>query len=353
MNSPEENRTGVEMLDQLAVIREAQGVEGLTPDAADALNTAYNGVVAALTEGAEYAIALSEQTGVTFYNPLAERMGATTDITAEQSETLTEEEQAYKETVLEQLKTSFGSYQGVMEAINGSSDRENDEAKLPIATEAEAQAALEAVLTPAMIRAEIAQIAEFSTNPEANSPRPGFDTVFIPNADLTATDETAVAAYLQRLIPVYQGEDGAYLYPPLHNQETAHKADVGNAANVTAVRVPRHLNVRGGTVAEQKAAVKAHNDPKQNPDATYVLEMADDLAALSHIALLVARGDIDTTNPDYDEGRFWATYYKDVLAKPQDGVVPDVYVDGDGQVFRDRSDVYFDVPSRALVVPKV
>lgn len=260
-------------------------------------------------------------------------------------ETLTPEEQAYKETALERLKESFGSYSGVMDAMNRT--RKSKE-KLRVVTEAEAKVALEVVLTPTQIRAEIAQIAEFSTNPEANGPEAGFDTVFVPNADLTAKDETAVATYLQNRLQAYKGTDGAHLHELLHNQGTAHKA-TGVGLDVVVVRAPRHLNIRAGNVATQKTAVEAHNN---NLDKDYKLVMADDTIAMAHIALLIDTGAIDTTNPNYDNKRFWSTYYKNVLATPFGGCVPSIAVDADGRFSRAWGHISNDFPSRALVVPK-
>ena len=266
-------------------------------------------------------------------------------------ETLTPEEQAYKAEALEALRVSYGSYTAVMEAMNGTAERntDGDANRLPVASEAEAKVALEAVLTPAMIRAELAQIAEFTTRPEANSPEPGFDTVFITTARLTAADENAVAAYLQSKLPAYKGKP--YIYEPLHNETTAHGGhDTTDAeTKVVAVRVPRHLNLRRGTVAQQKEAILAHNqDPKQGT----TLQTANDLIAMMHIATLISSGKLDTTTEGYDETRFWATYYKDVLAAPRGGVVPRVCVFGGARFDRDGSGVSGGDPSRALVVPK-
>lgn len=261
-------------------------------------------------------------------------------------EALTPEEQAYKEAILEGFAVSHESYASVMDVMNGTKARKAAKNKLPVATEAEARRALEAILTPAQIRAEMAQIVEFTTNPEANSPEAGFDTVFVADKDLTTEDETVLANVIQSKLKTYKGE--AYVYEPLHNDGTAHRGS-DSGVSVRAIRTPRHLNVRAGNVATQKATVEAHNN---NPDVSYKLEMADDLTAMSHIALLVDTGAINTTNPNYDEKRFWATYYKNVLATPVDGYVPNVYVNDDGQLGRDGSYVYDDRPSRALVVPK-
>lgn len=263
-------------------------------------------------------------------------------------EILTPEEQAYKAEALEALRVSHGSYVSVMDAINSTKNRRATNNRLPVANEAEAQAALEAVLTPAMIRAERAQIAEFTANPEANSPEPGFDTVFIPTKALTAADENAVATSLQGKLPAYDGEP--YVYEPLHNQATAHGGnDTDNT--VIAVRVPHHLNLRRGTVAEQKAAIETHN---QDPEQDTTIQTASDLVAMMHIATLIASGELDTTTTEgYDEARFWATYYKDVLATPRGGIVPGVYVSADARFGRVCSNVYRDSPSRALVVPRV
>ena len=266
-------------------------------------------------------------------------------------ETLTPEEQAYKEIAIELLVASHDSYSGYMGAI-----KKGKRNKLPVATSEEARLAAEAVLTPAMIRAEMAQIAEFTANPIENSPEAGFDTVFIPNANLTDRNETVLANNLQGKLQAYKGSDGAYVYPALHNSDTAHTATSADA-NVVAVRVPRHLNVAKGAgtsevtaVQDQANQVNAHNN---DPNTSYKLEMASDMVALAHIALLIDTQAIDTTNPKYDAKRFWATYYKNVLQAPVGGCVSSVCVDGRGQVFRGRSNVNFDAPSRALVVPKL
>lgn len=264
-------------------------------------------------------------------------------------EILTPEEQAYKAEALEALRVSHGSYVSVMDAINSTKNRRATNNRLPVANEAEAQAALEAVLTPAMIRAERAQIAEFTANPEANSPEPGFDTVFIPTKALTAADENAVATSLQGKLPAYDG--GPYVYEPLHNQATAHHGENtrDTETKVVAVRVPHHLNLRSGTVAEQKAAILTHN---QDPEQGTTLQTANDLIAMMHIATLIDRGVINTTTEYYDKARFWTTYYKDVLAAPQDGIVSSVYVNDAALFYRLGSFVDRANPSRALVVPR-
>jgi len=268
-------------------------------------------------------------------------------------EVLTPQEQAYKETALERFAVSNNSYRSYMHAMN---KHKSPEDKLVVVGSERAKTALEAILTPAMIRAEMAQVAEFTANPIENSPEAGFDTVFIPNADLTDRDETVLANHLQGKLRAYKGKDGAYVYPALHNSDTAHTATSADA-NVVAVRVPRHLNVAKGVgtneitaVQDQANQVNAHNN---DPNTSYKLEMASDMVALAHIALLIDTQAIDTTNPNYNAKRFWATYYKNVLQAPVDGCVSGVYVGVDGQLRRDRSDVDYDNPSRALVVPKL
>jgi hypothetical protein len=264
-------------------------------------------------------------------------------------ETLTPEEQAYKEEAIKSLFVSYGSYDGYAHAIH-----KGKRSKLSLATIKEARVAFEATMTPATIRAEMAQIAEFTANPEENSPEAGFDTVFIPNTDLTATDETAMAKYLQDKIEAFASANGAYVDPVLHNDDTAHKA-TSNDVKVLAVRVPRHLNVRRSINTSKKAAVRfqadaveAHNN---NPDTAYKLEMADDLTAMAHIALLIDTNAIDTTT-SYDEKRFWSTYYKNILVTPIEGYVANVCVDDYGRFARDRTYIDIGSPSRALVVPK-
>lgn len=266
------------------------------------------------------------------------------------SETLTPEEQAYKETAIELLVASHDSYNSYVGAMNNPKD------KLVVAGAEQTKTALEAVLTPAMIRAEMAQIAEFTANPIENSPEAGFGTVFIPNVNLTDNDETVLASYLQGKLPAYKGSDGAYVYPALHNSDTAHTA-TGADTDVLAVRVPKHLNVAKGVgtdeitaVQDQANQVNAHNN---DPNTSYTLQMASDMVALAHIALLIDTKAIDATNPDYKAERFWATYYKNVLQAPVDDCVSDVFVGDNGQVDRDGSYVYVDLPSRALVVPKL
>ena len=351
MISPEviQNQTGAEMLNELTMLDGVLAVGGLTTDARTPIEAKRGEVHTKFARAAKYAVALATETGVEFDNPL-KGLASTEAITLE---TLTPEEQAYKEAILEGLGVSRNSYSSVMDAMNSTKARKQGKNKLSVATETEARTALEAVLTPAMIRAEMAQIAEFTANPEQGSPEAGFDTLFITNKSLTADDETALANHLQGKLTAHSGK--AYTYEPLHNGSTAHVA-TSSDAKVLAVRVPKHLNVRKAentaeqtAVDVQKTAVEAHNN---NPDTTYKLQMASDLEALTHIALLIDTNAIDTTNPNYDEKRFWSSYYKNVLAAPVDGCVSDVYVGDDGRLCRSRSDVDYDDPSRALVVPK-
>ena len=95
--------------------------------------------------------------------------------------------------------------------------------------------------------------------------------------------------------------------------------------------------------------MNAHNN---DPNTSYKLQIATDMEALSHIALQIETGAIDATNPNYDEKRFWSTYYKNVLQAPVGICVSSVFVYDNGQLVRNGSNVYNDVASRALVVPK-
>ncbi len=350
MISPEvvQNQTGAEMLSELTMLDGVLAVDGLTADARTPIEAKRGDVHTKFALAAEYAVALAQATGVEFDNPL--KGLASTEAITPSPETLTPEEQAYKETALEQLKVSFSSYENVMGAMNS---HRNPQDKLSVAGEEQAKTALEAILTPAMIRAEMAQIAEFTANPEGNSPEAGFDTLFIANESLTAEAERALANHLQDKLTAYSGE--AYTYEPMHNQATTHRGN-GSDAKVVAVRVPKHLNVRKGVATSEKTAVQdqadtvnAHNN---DPNTSYKLQMATDMEALAHIALMIDTNAIDTTTPGYDEKRFWSTYYKNVLQTPVDVCLSDVFVNDDGQLYRYRSDVRNGYPSRALVVPK-
>lgn len=193
----------------------------------------------------------------------------------------------------------------------------------------------------------MAEIEEFSANPEKESSEVGFDVLLIPNADLNIEDEDAVAAHLQTKIPAYQGKN--HKYSPVHNQNTAHRADVSSELPVIAVLAPRHLNMRRGDRDIQKGRLDKHNDDKTTQAS---LRTGNSIVFLTHALTLVSEGAIDVKGSNYDVKRIWATDYKDVLAKPVNGYVPGSFVGDDGQVYRDRADVGDDSPSRALVVPK-
>jgi len=277
------------------------------------------------------------------------------DETVEQAtptpETLTPEEQAYKETAMERLAASHDSYSNYMSAMNNHIDALDS---LVVAGAEQTKTALEALLTPAMIRAEMAQIAEFTANPEPDSPEAGFDTVFIPNVNLKDYDEKVLATYLQGKLPAYKGGD-AYVHQALHNSSTVHTA-TGADTDVLAVRVPRHLNVRKGVGTKEKTAVQSQSDAvnchNNDPNTSYKLEMASDLVAMAHIALLVDTKAIDTTNPSNDEERYWRTIYKNVLRTPVGDCVSNVFVNIDGRMCRGRYGSSYGVASRALVKPR-
>ena len=160
MISPEvvQNQTGAEMLSELTVLDGVLAVDGLTTDARTPIEAKRGDIHTKFALAAEYAVALAQATGVEFDNPL--KGLASTEAITLSPETLTPEEQSYKETALERLAVSEDSYVRNMSAMN-----KGKRNKLSVATPEEARTAFELVMTPAMIRAEMAQIAEFTANP--------------------------------------------------------------------------------------------------------------------------------------------------------------------------------------------
>ena len=339
----EHNQTGLEMLKRLDKFNTILDNPALTTDATEVIDVERKRLKAQFNAAANYTGQLAIELGMEFPNPL-DGMESDTN-----PETLTPEELEFKESLKASFETSYGTYSSLLDAMNGSKDRsKRSSEKLEVASEQEAQTAIEALLTPGVIREAMSQIEEFSANPEDKSPEAGFDVVLIPNDDLTASDENAAAKHLQSLIPAWDGDD--FVYEPLHNETTAHKAkpDVDNA--VIAVLAPRHLNMRKGVVADQADRL---DKIKADETSEAYLETADDITAITHATQLIAEGLIDTTSEGYKEERFWATYYKDVSAEPVDGCVPDSYVDDDGRFICYDSDARDGDPSRALVVPKL
>lgn len=273
---------------------------------------------------------------------------------------LTPEEQEFRESLLEGFELSYGTYTSMIDAMNHTDERKNN--KLEQATEAEAMEAIDALLTPGVLREAMRQMEEFTAHPiesgDMKSPEAGFDIILMQNDNLTAADESAVAQGIQAVLPAYNGTD--FVHPPMHNEQTAHKAN-GADTKVTAALAPRHLNIQpapekadrglGDTATEsQRKAVLAQNETLK-ADGVELVTSGIDLEAMTHIAQLIADSAIDVASKGYDRNRFDATYYKDVLADSVDGYVPDVYVRDSGQLYRSDSHVVHDLPSRALVVP--
>ncbi len=344
-----QNLTGEQMLEQMNKIDGALDQPDLTPDASDALVARRKELLGQFTVAAEYAQALQNGTGAKFPNPLEGLSPDSADRSEEQAGAeLTPEEQAYKDEALKGIGDSLTAYTTAIDLIN--TGRRSD-AEMTVASKDEALAALEASLTPEQIRAEMAEIELFKANPDLipenakYNLEPGFDTVLIPNTDLDAEDETAVADGLQAMFnKVCSG--AAYVNPNFHNQETAHKADPNNSAELIAVRVPRHLNVVRDTVAKQRAELEDKYGKEKAKETTI-----EDLVNLIRMIKLAQTGRIDTSTPGHDYRRFWVTYSRDVMSKPFDGRVSGSCVLDYGQVLRGYSVFADDGPSRALVVP--
>lgn len=266
---------------------------------------------------------------------------------------LTPEEIIFKETLLGNFETSYETYTSVLDVINDNTSRKTKENKLEIATEAESRTAVEALLTPGVVRHAMREMKEFSEKPEANSPGVGFDIVLVPNVDLTIEDEDAVAAKIQSLMTQSSitGDYGCsgYKHDLLHNQSTAHKSDSTTDSPVVAVLAPRHLNMRIGNVSDQKANLNQHN---QRPEAETKLQTADDITAMAHILALIEQELVDTTTIDY-KNKLWITNYKNVSAQPMYGQVPYCEIGSGGiMLVRGSWNIEYDSPSRALMVPK-
>jgi len=255
---------------------------------------------------------------------------------------LTPEEAAFKESLLERLKKTYRTYAFAMNVMNGARGKK---AKLPVADFLVVKTAAEGFLTDDLVRGAKAEVDKFTAHPIENSPEAGFDLLPLPNTNLTGDDETALADHIQGLFAsAYKGD--AHVYPPFHDNDTAHQAD-GTKAAVTFVLAPTHLNLDHGDVAKQKADLEAHN---ADPDTT-TYQTGNDLAAMLHIKHLADNKLIDTTTKGYVEDRFWQTYYRDVQKKPVGGFVPDVFFSDRARLYRGYSLVSYDEASRALVVP--
>jgi len=345
-----------EMLARISAIDATLEQVGLTGDAAESLQAGREVLLGEFTLAAEYAETISEETGVEFYNPFNNG----TSETDSNPDVLSPEEKQFKESLLEGFEVSYDTYATLLDVMNTAKDRKEN--KLELASEEEAKEAVETLLTPGVIREAMRQMEEFSVNPEENSPEVGFDIILAPNEDLNASDETVVAKHIQsKLKDAYSGND--YVYEPFHNRATAHWADA-TGASIVAALAPRHLNIRKGekTVTEsgeeltptesQGAVVRAQNEQLEQ-DGVELVTSGIDTFAMTHIARLIEDGAIDTKDGNYLQERFWATYYKDVLAAPADGGVPLVCVGGYGRFYRGVSYVDLGRPSRALVVNKL
>ena len=267
--------------------------------------------------------------------------------TSPETDTLSPEEQEFKESLLAGFELSYGTYTSTLDTMNNTPERINN--KLQEATETEARAEIDALLTPAVVRESMDSVARFDTLDEKD--KHGLEArarvLLVVDQDLTATDETAATKDLQRLFKdAWSGDD--YVYPPFHGETTAKRA-TKPGAKVQAVVAFDHLNIPAGTAKEQGVLLEVHNKDK-NAQTEYIT--GDDMAFIAHTRQLIAEGKIDTTNSEYVENRFWATYYRDVLAKPVDGCVPFSCVGASGRVYRGFSDVWNGYPSRALMVPK-
>jgi len=261
-------------------------------------------------------------------------------------ETLTPEEQEFKESLLGGFNTSYDVYTSTLDVMNAQERRINN--PLEQATEEKARQVIEELLTPGVIREAMANVAAAEDIPENEEYGliPRARVALMVDQNTTAADETVAAEDLQaKFEKAYSGDD--YLNPDFHNESTAHKATRPGAI-VRAEIVFDHLNLPSATATEQKTLVDTHNEA---PDTETKYKTGDNMVFVAHINQLVAEGLIDTTTESDVIERFYASYYRNVsAAEPGVGRVSGSCVYDDAQVCRDYSGVRNDNPSRASLV---
>jgi len=196
---------------------------------------------------------------------------------------------------------------------------------------------VEALVSDPAIIAELQTEANyFIANPEKRSPKVGFDIVVIPEG-LTATDEQAIAEYLQAKITTGYSP---YIRPEAYNDK---RTPVITGKGFRIAFAPRHYNVPNGSTSDQTSWMKNKN---QGTKATK-LQTATDAEALAQINNLQATDELNDPST-----RFNKTYFRRFDQAPVGDVVSFVCVYDVGLLCLDWSFVCHELSARALVVPK-
>lgn len=244
------------------------------------------------------------------------------------------------ESLLEGFDQAYQTYSFLLDATNGAR-AEAKGRKKPAQLEAvdvdTVRADVEALLANQDLIAELqAEVGYFTTNPEVDSPAPGFDLVIVPEG-LTTTDEQAIAGGVQAKITT---DYTPYIRPEAYNDKRTPEV-TGKGYRIAFA--PRHYNVPKGTATNQTNWMKGNN---RRTTATQ-LETATDAEALAYI-----NGLADTKQLDNPSTRFDQTYFRRSDQAPRGDLVSCVCVDGYGKLDLGWSVVHYDGSSRALVVPK-
>lgn len=253
------------------------------------------------------------------------------------------------ETLLATFDTAYQTYSWQVDTANAARSAvkgRKKPAQLEVVPADTIRTDLESILSNETVLADLqAEIDHFTANPEADSPVPGFDVVIVPEG-LTPADDQTVARDLQGRIQVALGTnyDTPYIRSEAYNDKRT-PAVTGKGYRI--VFAPRHYNVPSGTASVQTAWLESHN---QGTTATE-LQTATDGEALSQINNLLENDELPK-GAGYDANRFHQTYFRRSDQAPRGGVVSRVYVFDYGRLNLGKSNVHYDNPTRALVVPK-
>lgn len=267
-----------------------------------------------------------------------------------------------REQLLSTRDTAYTIYTGMLETAN---TQRGEEDKLPIIGRDTINRDIEAALEKPTLLAELqASIDHFTEHPEANSPKPGFRILIVPEG-MTDNDNEAVAHDLQTQLDKTQctGHRTAHISPNRNSPINSGPTSRGYAL----VFAPTHYNVPKAPEDIDKIPVNENGVRLYNQWQTgwmgihnrqnlaTKLRTPTDSEATAFIASLLADGQLPTGS-HADEARFHRTYSSRFDRTPVNDCVESVFVHDDGALrfalLFAASSIEIDCPARALAVSK-
>lgn len=262
---------------------------------------------------------------------------------AAQSETTPENPVVSVESLMATLDTALHTYNSFVDVVNTERASMPGHKKTKLLTaidEAIIRADVESLVTNPDILAELQADADyFAKYPCADSPAVGFDVVIVPE-ELTTSDVAAMAVNVQSKVA---SGYSPYLRGPLFDDKRIPEV---TGKGYRAVFAPRHYNVPNLSTSYQVTWMNRKNEDTKATE----LQTATDAEAVAQINNLALVGALDDPSSRYE-----ATHFRRFDQGPVDGRVchvSRVCVNEQGMLLLELSYFGYDLPTRALVVPK-